>query len=86
MFGVTFLDEIAECEAVEKDARLRRREIPPVICALTAPDGAEKPADRPAIIPGRSCSAQPPRAASAYHLLPCHPIDEKDDMTGFLIY
>src|SRR6266446_3768603 len=86
MFGATFLEKAAESEAVEKDARLRRGKILPVIGAAPPPDGAEEPSDGPAVVPRRICCTQPLCAVSACRLLPSHPIDEKDDMPGFLAH
>src|SRR5215472_5784572 len=73
MLGMAFLDKPAEGKAVEKDACLRRREIPAVVRAAPAPDGLEQATHSPRIIMRRGCTAQPRCAVSAGNLLPRHP-------------
>src|SRR6202043_799333 len=80
VFDATLLDKAAQREAFEKDARLRCREVPPIICPAAAPHGAEQPADGSAVVPSRSDAAQPAGEASAGRLLPGHPIYEENNV------
>src|SRR5262245_26679545 len=86
MLGTALFDKTAECEAVEKDTGLRRRKILAVIGAAPSPDGFEQPAYGPRIIMRCRRPAQPWRAAAGGDLLPCHPIDEEDDVASFFVY
>ena len=86
MLGAAFLDQPANREAVEENARLGRREVLAAVRRLPAPHGPEEAADCPAVIAGRDRRTQPRRASSAARLLPPHPVDEKDDVAILLVH
>src|SRR5262249_48125456 len=85
MLGTAFLDKAAERKAIKKDARLRRRKILAVIRTAPTPNSTDQPAYRPGIIMRCRHTAQPRRTAATGDLLPCHPVDEEDDVAGFLV-
>jgi len=86
VFDATFLDKVAQRKAFEKDARLRCREIPSIVCLPAAPYGDEQPPDRSAVVPSRIDAAQPAGETAARRLFPRHPIDEEDDVPGLLAH
>jgi hypothetical protein len=86
MFGETLLDEVAQREALEKDARLRCREISSVVCPASASHSTYQPADRSAVIAGRIGAAQRAGDPPPRRLLPGHPVDEENDVPGFLAH
>ena len=85
MFGAAFLDKASERKAVEKHPRLRGGEIFAVIRIAPTPDGTEEAAYRSGIVMRRRRGAQPWGAPSAGDLVPCHPVDEEDDVPRLLM-
>ncbi len=84
MLGDACLDQAAPAEAVEKDGRLGRREVPPAIGGAAAPDGGDEAADRPPVMDGGDTAPPPCGSPTAARLVPRHPIDKKNDVAGLL--